>query len=151
MFNSDSLQSICKIRVDTQADKRIYLKCEKEVVLMQILAERMRTLRESLKLSQAKVAALAGTTQSSINRYENEIGFPPHKTLLWYADYFDVSMDYIYGRTDKPQGILYEYRPKVEQNSDEMRKFVEMCFDPNSPMNDRLKQTLIDMLEGVKT
>lgn len=27
-----------------------------------------------------------------------------------------------------------------------MRRFVEMCFDPNSPMNERLKQTLIEML-----
>ena len=66
---------------------------------MEILAERMRTLREGMKLSQAKMAKLVGTTQASINRYENHVGLPPHKTLLWYADYFDVSMDYIYGRT----------------------------------------------------
>jgi len=31
-----------------------------------------------------------------------------------------------------------------------MRQFVEMCFDPNSPMNDRLKKTIIGMLEEVK-
>lgn len=27
-----------------------------------------------------------------------------------------------------------------------MKKFVEMCFDPNSPMNARLKETLLQML-----
>lgn len=118
---------------------------------MRILAERMRTLREGVKLSQAKVAALIGTTQASINRYENEIGLPPHKTLLWYADYFDVSMDYIYGRTDQPQGKLYDYRPKIIEDNEEMRRFVEMCFDPNSSINDRLKQTIIEMLGEVKT
>jgi transcriptional regulator with XRE-family HTH domain len=117
---------------------------------MQILAERMRALREGVKLSQAKVAALVGTTQASINRYENEIGLPPHKTLLWYADYFDVSMDYIYGRTEKPQGKLYEYRPKIMDDDTEMRQFVEMCFDPNSPINDKLKKTLIEMLGEAK-
>jgi transcriptional regulator with XRE-family HTH domain len=111
----------------------------------------MRTLREGVKLSQAKVAALIGTTQASINRYENEIGLPPHKTLLWYADYFDVSMDYIYGRTDQPQGKLYDYRPKIIEDNEEMRRFVEMCFDPNSSINDRLKQTIIEMLGEVKT
>ena len=117
---------------------------------MQVLAKRMKALREGVKLSQAKVASLVGTTQASINRYENEVGLPPHKTLLWYADYFDVSMDYIYGRTEKPQGKLYEYRPKIMDDNTEMRQFVEMCFDPNSPMNDRLKQTLLEMLGEVK-
>lgn len=33
--------------------------------------------------------------------------------MLWYADFFDVSLDYIFGRTDKPQGKLYENQPKV--------------------------------------
>ena len=83
---------------------------------MQIMAERLKILRESIKLSQKKVGALVGTTQASINRYENEIGAPPHKTLLWYADYFDVSLDYIYGRTDQPQGKLYDFQPKIENN-----------------------------------
>ena len=117
---------------------------------MRIFAERLRTLREGMKMSQAKIAKLVGTTQTSINRYEKEVGLPPHKTLLWYSDYFDVSLDYIYGRTDKPQGKLYEYRPKIMQDSAEMRQFIEMCFDPNSPMNDKLKQTLIEMLGEVQ-
>jgi len=30
-----------------------------------------------------------------------------------------------------------------------MASFVEMCFDPKSPMNAKLKQTLIQMLEEV--
>jgi transcriptional regulator with XRE-family HTH domain len=113
---------------------------------MQILAERIKTLREGVKMSQAQIATLVGTTSTSIGRYENQIGLPPHKTLLWYANYFDVSMDYIYGRTEKPQGKLYEFRPKVIEDSAEMRQFIEMCFDPNSPVNDRLKKTLIEML-----
>ena len=116
---------------------------------MDILAERMRTLREGMKLSQAKIAKLVGTTQASINRYENQVGLPPHKTLLWYADYFDVSMDYIYGRTEKPQGRNYEFRPKLMKDNTEMQQFIEMCFDPKSPMNDKLKQTLIDMISEV--
>ena len=117
---------------------------------MQILAERLKLLREGMKMSQAQIATLVGTAQTSIGRYENQIGFPPHKTLLWYANYFDVSLDYIYGRTDKPQGKLYEFKPKIIEDSAEMRQFIDMCFDPNSPMNDRLKQTLIDMLGEAK-
>ena len=63
---------------------------------------------------------------------------------------FDVSMDYIFGRTDNPQGKLYEYKPKIQQNDPQMQKFVEMCFDPASPMNARLKETLLQMLGEAK-
>jgi transcriptional regulator with XRE-family HTH domain len=113
---------------------------------MKIVSERLRHLREGVKLSQAKLAKLMGTTQASVNRYESDTSSPSPETFILYADYFDVSLDYIFGRTDKPQGKLYDYHPKIEKTSEEMRQFVEMCFDPNSPMNDRLKQTLLEML-----
>ena len=113
---------------------------------MKKVADRLRTLREHGKLSQEKMAPLVGLKQSSINRYENNQSDPSSETLLRYADYFDVSLDYIFGRTDKPQGRLYEGKPKLEENNPRMRKFVEMCFDPKSPYYDRLKQTLLDML-----
>ena len=39
---------------------------------------------------------------------------------------------------------------KIAEESEETRRFVEMCFDPDSPMNERLKETLINMLGEVK-
>ena len=65
-----------------------------------------------------------------------------------YADYFDVSLDYIFGRTDKPQGATYTFKPKITPEREEMRRFIEMCFDPQSPINGKLKETLLRMMEG---
>jgi transcriptional regulator with XRE-family HTH domain len=121
-----------------------------ETEVVQIVGKRLRALREGVKLSQKKIGNMIGASQVSINRYESGGGAPPLKTLMWYADYFDVSLDYIFGRTDKPQGELYEYHPKIGESSAELKQFVEMCFDPNSPMNDRLKQTLLEMLGEVR-
>jgi len=115
---------------------------------MKIVGQRLRALRESVKMSQAKIGALFGCKQSSINRYESGEASAPYDVLLQYADHFDVSMDYIFGRTDNPQGKLYENKPKVEKIYPEMEKFIEMCFDPGSPMNERLKATLVQMLSG---
>ena len=115
---------------------------------MKIVGQRLRALRESVKMSQAKIGALFGCKQSSINRYESGEASAPYEVLLQYADHFDVSMDYIFGRTDNPQGKLYENKPKVEKIYPEMEKFIEMCFDPSSPMNERLKATLVEMLSG---
>lgn len=118
---------------------------------MKIVGQRLRALRESVKMSQAKIGALFGCKQSSINRYESGEVSAPYEVLLQYADHFDVSMDYIFGRTDNPQGKLYENKPKVEKIYPEMEKFIEMCFDPGSPMNERLKATLVEMLSGPGT
>ena len=118
---------------------------------MKIVAERIRSLRESAKLSQVKMGEIVGAKQSSINRYEQDQTSPSYEILVRYADFFDVSLDYILGRTDDPQGKLYECKTKFEESDPEMEKFVEMCFDPTSPMNDRLKKTLLAMLrEGKK-
>lgn len=114
---------------------------------MQAVADRLRNLRNSVSLSQVKMAEIVGVKQSSLNRYEQNQASPNYETLTRYADFFDVSMDYIFGRTDNPQGKLYDYQPKIQQSNPEVKQFVEMCFDPKSPMNERLKQTLLTMLE----
>lgn len=85
------------------------------------------------------MAGLLEVKQSSINRYEQGQSAPSLEILVKYADYFDVSMDYLFARTDKPQGKRYEYRPKIAAGSEEMRQFIEMCFDPQSPLNEKLK------------
>ena len=117
---------------------------------MSTVGERMRTLREGMNLPQKKIADLLNVSQPSINRYEHGQAAPSIELLVKYADYFDVSMDYITCRCDEPQGKLYQAKPPVADNP-ELAKFVEMCFEPDSPMNEHLKQTLIQMLGEVKT
>ena len=60
---------------------------------MKFVGQRLRALRESVKMSQAKIGALFGCKQSSINRYESGEASAPYEVLLQYADHFDVSMD----------------------------------------------------------
>ena len=113
-----------------------------------IIGQRLKALRENTKVSQAKLAKAHGKmAQSAVNRYENSQSEVPSDILLWYADYFDVSLDYIYGRCDNPQGKLYDFQPKVWQDNEQMQAFVEMCFDPASPANAKLKETLLRLME----
>lgn len=116
---------------------------------MSIVGDRLRRLRTDSMLSQKQLALKLGITQSAVNRYENNLSEASYKTLTLYADYFDVSMDYIYGRTDKPQGRLYDYNPRIE-DSEDLKLFIEMCFDPESPMNEKLKHSLISMVGEAK-
>lgn len=117
---------------------------------MKEVGKRLKGLREAIGVSQAKLAEELCSSQSGINRYENGQSTPSVDLFRRYADYFDVSLDYIFARTDKPQGVCYEFKPKATPDKEEMRRFIEMCFDPESPMNDKLKEILFRMMEGDK-
>lgn len=41
--------------------------------------------------------------QNTLSRYENETRQADYKTLILFADYFGVSIDYLLGRTDQPK------------------------------------------------
>ena len=115
---------------------------------MNEIGKRLRSLREGVRLTQVNMAEILGVQQSRINRYETGQSTPDPEIFIKYADYFDVSMDYIFARTDKPQGVMYEFKPKLTPEKEEMRRFIEMCFDPGSPVNEKLKEALFRMMEG---
>lgn len=117
---------------------------------MNNIGQHMRELRESVRLSQAETAKLCGSNQTTIARMETGKTAPSVKLLVWYADYFDISMDFLCCRTDQPQGKLYECKPRLTPSGKEMREFIEMCFDPASPYNGKLKEMLIQMMEESK-
>lgn len=114
------------------------------------IGNRMRQLREASKLSQAEIAKLCGSNQTTIGKMETGKTAPSIKILVWWADFFDVSLDYLCCRCDEPQGKLYECKPRAKANSEDMKQFIEMCFDPKSPYNEKLKNAILAMMEGVK-
>lgn len=64
-----------------------------------MFAERIRTLRSERRLTQADVAAQVGL---STRGYQDlELGATPRgDTLLAIAEFYEVSMDWLVGRTD---------------------------------------------------
>lgn len=67
-----------------------------------MLSERLRYLRREKKMSQAALAEAIGVAQSSITSYERDERKPSYEVLCLLADYFNVSTDYLLGRTDIP-------------------------------------------------
>lgn len=61
---------------------------------------RLKELREKRGVSQLKMAMDLGMNQNSISRYETGVREADYKTLIAFADYFDVSIDYLLERTD---------------------------------------------------
>lgn len=62
---------------------------------------RLKQLRKERGISQLKLALDLNMNQNSISRYETGEREADYKTLIKFADYFDVSLDYLLGRSDK--------------------------------------------------
>lgn len=117
---------------------------------MNLIGQRIKELRESSHLSQADISKICSISQATIAKTETGKTAPSVKLLLALADHFDISMDYLTCRTDQPQGKLYECKPRLNVSGKDMKQFIEMCFDPQSPYNTQLKETLLQMMEESK-
>ena len=62
---------------------------------------RLKELRKMRHLSQLRLAFDLNMNQNTISRYENMEREADYETLIKIADYFDVSIDYLLGRTNK--------------------------------------------------
>ena len=64
-------------------------------------SERLRELRKERKLTQEKMAEICGLKPRGYQEYEYDKGYPTVPGLVFLADFFNVSTDYLLGRSDK--------------------------------------------------
>lgn len=65
-------------------------------------SERLIYLRKSRKLTQKQVYTAIKMSPLGYQRYEYDEREPAFQQLIALADFFDVSLDYLVGRTDNP-------------------------------------------------
>lgn len=62
---------------------------------------RIRNLREDADKTQQEIAEYLGTSQTMYVRYERGANEMPIRHLIKLSDYYQVSLDYLCGRTDE--------------------------------------------------
>jgi transcriptional regulator with XRE-family HTH domain len=85
-----------------------------------MLGKKISYLRKERKLSQRELAKELNIGNSTLAMYELEKREPDFNTLQKIADYFDVSTDYLLGRTDIK---------KSELDNEEEEKDIEKVID----------------------
>ncbi|PKR83062.1 helix-turn-helix domain-containing protein [Heyndrickxia camelliae] len=68
---------------------------------MSSLGKRIKTLRTQHNLKQSDIADLISVTLRQVQRYEKDESDMPLSKLLILADYFNVTLDYLVGRSDQ--------------------------------------------------
>ena len=93
----------------------------------------LKLLRNEKNMSQQELADALGISKSSINMYERGERQPNFETLETIADYFNVDIDFLLGRTNKTTKIIqpttiaahFEGDDYTEEEMDEILKFAE--------------------------
>ena len=68
-----------------------------------VLAKRLAYLRENNEITQYKLGKIIGVTRVSISKWENSKEFIPIKKAIAIANFFEVSVDYLFGLSDNKE------------------------------------------------
>lgn len=93
-----------------------------------ILKDRLRSLRVLNNVKQQDLAAELNLSRSTIAGYETGKRIPDVPTLMLLAEFFDVTTDYLLGRTDEP--ISFEYiMSKHNISRDLLARYMNVSFE----------------------
>ncbi|APM40587.1 helix-turn-helix domain-containing protein [Clostridium kluyveri] len=87
---------------------------------MASFGDRLKELRKKSNLTQQELANKFYLNKSSISRYENDTQLPEHNILEKIADYFNVSIDYLLGRTNIRNTENTYVTPKEHEDIEEV-------------------------------
>ncbi len=71
--------------------------------MSELLGKRLKALREKKGISQKFVATKIGVNNSTLSGYESGYREPDGETLLRLADFYEVTTDYLLGRSNNTQ------------------------------------------------
>lgn len=91
---------VCMPERDTSRIQGLAVCTGEELNHMKIFQERLQGLRESQHKSRRVVSELSGLAPNAVRKYERGEAAPNAESLGQLADYFGVTMDYLWGRND---------------------------------------------------
>ncbi|WP_237268857.1 helix-turn-helix domain-containing protein [Thermoanaerobacterium thermosaccharolyticum] len=118
---------------------------------MYMFGKRIKELRKKKGLTQKALASYLGISDRAIGYYENEQRTPPPDILQKIADFFNVSVDYLLGRTDKKNiDAANDIDERLHKVMKELGPDVLLAFYDLPNMTDKEKENVITLLEGIK-
>ena len=74
-----------------------------------IFSARLKQLRNEKELTQQDLADVLSVGRATIAGYETKGKQPDYEKLTIIADYFNVTIDYLLGKTDNPTTVVIEH------------------------------------------
>ncbi|ATP40729.1 hypothetical protein CSE16_12100 [Solibacillus sp. R5-41] len=111
---------------------------------------RIKALRKGRNKTQQDIATILGVSRPAYTAYEQGNRTPDNETIEKLADYYDVTIDYLYGRTDNPNRISDKDERDIAKRLESFKEDLEnsdgLAFD-GEPMSDEAKESLLESME----
>lgn len=104
--------------------------------------KRLRKLRLAKNMTQSELGKVVNVTNVGVAKWESDDRFPDKDTLIKLADFFDVSLDYLLGRTDYPKATVH----KTEVDGHD----VEIGYDKEVYPDGLTHEQVIEILKSLK-
>lgn len=103
--------------------------------------QRIRDLREDADKTQTEIATYLGTTAQYYGKYEKGERELPFSRAVQLANFYDVSLDYLAGRTNLPKNphgitiaddallVLQKYNALTERNKGKLEQFLDTLYE----------------------
>lgn len=110
------------------------------------MAANLKVLRTESGLTQAGIAEILGVNKTTVMRWETGDTLPDVRTIMWYADRFDVSLDWLFGRKRTISGSFRDLLAK------EVGEAIAESIKPGRPAYDELIKEIDSAMEayGIK-
>lgn len=89
-----------------------------------MFGERLKSLRKSLNLTQKELGEKLNVSGRVVGYYESNDRFPDKDTLTKIADFFEVSVDYLLGRTNSKNNTNIDSL-KIDENEKDIEELLE--------------------------
>lgn len=99
-----------------------------------MFADRLRELREENDMTQEQLGKLLNVTKQAVYSYEKGENEPSFDSLIKIADIFNVSLDYLLGRTKQKQNLCMgnELLLRTLNNKNKRKLLIDICKSLNS-------------------
>lgn len=116
-----------------------------------MLNERIVKLRKSRNITQEELAKKIGATRSALSQYEIGTRSPDYDTLKRIADYFEVSTDYLLGKTDQPHAAATTVESIKERKAAAITTVAEKFgFDLTKEEDYRIIEQLLETASKIR-
>jgi transcriptional regulator with XRE-family HTH domain len=104
-----------------------------------VIAQKLKQLRSEHKLTQSEVATLLNISREAYSMYENEKRQLNYEALCSLADYYQVNLDYLFGRTEMRElpgklskgeaELLFKYRALDTRGQENILNMARMEYE----------------------
>ena len=106
---------------------------------------RIKELRTSMSLNQSELAKILGISQGTLSYWENGVYEPDNKSLVTLAEYFNVTTDYLLGKSDVKTPPAHSAEGEVDLGG-----LNYAFYDAYSELDEGRKKQLHDMADWLR-